>query len=144
MRLIRIESNLIEAIWKYVEDLLEKPVELNLGEFTLEDIKDRLLKNDMQLWIAASTSEKIFAVGVSEVVVYPREKRLRMVLVGARENRLDEWIDVIFEPESPMLEWCKKSGIKRMESTGRDGWTKVLRDYGFKKYYTVLTKDVDK
>jgi hypothetical protein len=142
MRLIRIESNLIEAIWKYVEDLLEKPVELNLGEFTLEDIKDRLLKNDMQLWIAASTSEKILAAGVSEVVVYPREKRLRMVLVGARENRLDEWIDVIFEPESPMLEWCRKNGIKRMESTGRDGWTKVLRDYGFKKYYTVLTKDV--
>jgi len=142
MKILRIESNLIEAIWKYVEDLLEKPVELNLGEFTLEDIKDRLLKNDMQLWIAASTSEKILAAGVSEVVVYPREKRLRMVLVGARENRLDEWIDTCFEPESPLLEWCKKNNIKRMESTGRDGWTKVLRDYGFKKYYTVLIRDV--
>jgi len=144
MRLIRIESNLIEAIWKYVEDLLEKPVELNLGEFTLEDIKDRLLKNDMQLWIAASTSEKIVAAGVSEIVTYPREKRVRIVLIGARENRLDEWIDTCFEPDSPFFLWCKNIGAKRVESTGRDGWTKVLRDYGFKKYYTVLTKDVDK
>lgn len=142
MRLLRIESNLIEAIWKYVEDLLEKPVELNLGEFTLEDIKDRLLKDDMQLWIAASTSEKILAAGVSEVVVYPREKRVRIVLIGARENRLDEWIDTCFEPSSPFFNWCKDIGAKRVESTGRDGWTKVLRDYGFKKYYTVLTRDV--
>ena len=142
MRLIRIGQDLIDPVWQYVKDLLEKPVKLNQGEFDLEDVKQSLIAGDMDLWIAATTSEKVLMAATTQVVVFPKEKRLRIVLVGAKDNRLDEWLDTCLEDGSELLNWCKKKDIKRIESCGRDGWTNVLSKHGFKKYYTVLTRDV--
>ena len=82
MRIIKIASDLIDPIWPYVKDLLQKPVELNQGEFDLEDVKQDLKTEAMDLWIAATTSEKILVAVTTQVVVFPKEKRLRIVLVG--------------------------------------------------------------
>lgn len=142
MRIIKISSDLIDPIWPYVKDLLQKPVELNQGEFDLEDVKQDLKTEAMDLWIAATTSEKILVAVTTQVVVFPKEKRLRIVLVGGRENRLDEWLDECISSNSDFVKWCRNNNIKRIESSGRDGWTPILAKHGFKKYYTVLTKDV--
>ena len=50
-----------------------------------------------------------------------------------------KWIGVW---EKPVKEFCKKNNISYIETAGRDGWTRVLQNKGYKKYYTVLVKEI--
>jgi hypothetical protein len=144
MHLLLIKQEEIQASWHYVRDLLQQPLDLNLGEFNSEDIYQWLLGGQMQLWVLLDPRHKgILLAAVTEFVVYPREKRLRMVLVGSKPNTIDHWLDFCWETDSKLLQYCRENGVKRIESTGRDGWTKVLGKVGFSKYYTVLTKEVN-
>ena len=45
MNLIRIEANAVDVIWTRVKDLLQLAINLNLGEFTIEDVKEKLEGN---------------------------------------------------------------------------------------------------
>jgi hypothetical protein len=144
MHLVLIKQSEVQATWPYVRELLQQPVDLNLGEFTLDDVYHWLLGGQMQLWVLADIKlGGILLAAVTEFITYPREKRLRMVLVSSRPNTIDHWLDFCWETDSKLLQYCRENGVKRIESTGRDGWTKVLGKVGFSKYYTVLTKEVN-
>ena len=45
MKLIRIEANAVDIIWTRVKDLLQLAINLNLGELTIEDVKEKLKGN---------------------------------------------------------------------------------------------------
>ena len=41
------------------------------------------------------------------------------------------------------IKYCKKHNIDYVEIVAqRDGWIRLLKDRGYKKYYTVLVKDM--
>ena len=144
MKLLLVEQQYIQATWHYVRELLQQPLDLNLGEFTSDDVYQWLLNGQMQLWVLVDPKfGGIILAAVTEFVTYPREKRLRMVLVGSKPNTIDHWLDFCWEDNSALMQYAKDNGVKRFESTGRDGWTKVLGKVGFSKYYTVLTKEVN-
>tara|TARA_R110000822_G_scaffold1244_11_gene5599 strand:- start:165 stop:599 length:435 start_codon:yes stop_codon:yes gene_type:complete len=144
MKLLLIEQDRVQVTWPLVKDLLQKPLDLNLGEFNSEDILNWLLGGQMQLWVLVSEDfSGIMVAAVTEFVTYPREKRLRMVLVSSEPNTFDKWFEYCWRDGSELLQYAKANEVKRIESTGRDGWTRVLSSVGFSKYYTVLTKDVN-
>ena len=91
MNLIRIEANAVDIIWPHVEDFLQSAINLNLGEFTIEDVKEYLLKGHMNLWVVNSQEDGTILAAVTEFIHYPREKRLRIFLVGAKKNTMMKW-----------------------------------------------------
>ena len=142
MNFIKIQPQSIELIWPLVKDLVQKPVNQNLGEFNLEDVYNWLTNGYMHLWIIGDEEEIVVAV-VTEFVEYPREKRLRIVLAGGKKNNMDKWFDIFWDKDSEIHKFAKKNNVKRFEVCGRDGWLRVLARVGFKKFCTVLTREVE-
>ena len=142
MNFIKIQPQSIELIWPLVKDLVQKPVNQNLGEFNLEDVYNWLTNGYMHLWIIGNEEEILVAV-VTEFVVYPRETRLRIVLAGGKKNNMDKWFDIFWDKDSEIHKFAKRNNVKRFEVRGRDGWLRVLARVGFKKFCTVLTREVE-
>lgn len=142
MNFIKIQPQSIELIWPLVKDLIQKPVNQNLGEFNIEDVYVWLVSGYMHLWIIGDEKEIVVAV-VTEFVEYPREKRLRIVLAGGKKNNMDKWFDIFWDKDSEIHKFAKRNNVKRFEVCGRDGWLRVLARVGFKKFCTVLTREVE-
>ena len=88
---------------------------------------------DMQLWVATDEGV-IFAAMLTEFVVYPRKKVMRIVAIAGEE--MDRWMRFF-----PALEAAAvRVGCTGIEAFGRKGWLKVLKDW--KCSYHVLTKDI--
>jgi hypothetical protein len=143
MNLIRIEANAVDIIWTRVKDLLQSAINLNLGEFTIEDVKEYLLKGRMNLWVVLGRDNDIILAAVTEFVNYPREKRLRVLLTGAKKNTLRKWFKQCWQKDSELLKFARENDVKRFEVLVRDGWVRLLPKVGFKKYCTVLTMEVN-
>ena len=143
MNLIRIEANAVDIIWPHVEDLLQSAINFNLGEFTIEDIKEYLLNGRMNLWVVNNQEDGTILAAVTEFIQYPREKRLGILLVGAKKNTIMKWFKQCWQEDSELLAFARENDVKRFEILARDGWIRLLPKIGFKKYCTVLTREVD-
>ena len=142
MKFIKVEPQSINILWPLVKNLVQKPVDQNLGEFNIEDVYNCLTSWYMHLWIIGDEKEIVVAV-VTEFVEYPREKRLRIVLAGGKKNNMDKWFDIFWDKDSEIHKFAKRNNVKRFEVCGRDGWLRVLARVGFKKFCTVLTREVE-
>ena len=49
MKFIKVESQSVNILWPLVKDLVQKPVDQNLGEFNLEDVYNWLTSGYMHL-----------------------------------------------------------------------------------------------
>ena len=62
--------------------------------------------------------------------------------MGGKTNNMDKWFDVFWDKDSAIHTFAKENDAKRFECCGREGWVKVLAKVGFKKFCTVLTREV--
>ena len=99
MKFIKVEPQSVNVLWPLVKDLVQKPVDQNLGEFNIEDVYNWLVSGYMHLWIIGDEEEIVVAV-VTEFVEYPREKRLRIVLAGGKKNNMEKWFDIFWDKDS--------------------------------------------
>ena len=61
--------------------------------------------------------------------------------MGADNNTLKEWME---EWPPVATEFCKKNDISHIEVMAyRKGWERLLSHKGYKKYYTVLVKEMN-
>ena len=100
----------IDKVWVFVEDYIQKSLDRSGGYADHQDIKDRIKKNLMQLWIAWEEEDrKVYAVGVTEITQYPKYKTLNFrILTG--EN-MEKWTHLI----QPIESWAKGEGVTKME-----------------------------
>ena len=119
--------------WDAAKEYLKDAIALNRGEFDLEDIHKLILEKKMQLW--GIHDGELKAVMVTEVIEYPRQKRVRVVLIGGSE--MDTWLEVAVEA---MDRFKELNGADGIEILGRKGWVKTLAQHGYKEYETVIIK----
>jgi len=140
MVVYKVEQCHIEFIFPHVEHLLQKAINTNLGETTLKDTKRCLLHNQQQLWIGINEkTESIELAFTTQIVIYPTQKHLQIHLTGAEPHTLYNWLH---SWSKPLEDFCRENDIKYIECAGREGWLKVLGKLGYKKYVTVLFKEV--
>jgi hypothetical protein len=140
MIVYRAEPKYIDVLWPHAEPLLEKAIRRTIGEVGLEDVKGWLKTDRQQLWLILDEEEQeIIVAFTTEIYVYPNHKHLRGHLWGAKRNTMKKWMDIWSEP---VERFCKENDISHIETAGRDGWTRALRNKGYKKYYTVLVKEL--
>jgi hypothetical protein len=141
MIIYQVEPQYVDLIWSSIVPLLKKPLETGLGEVGLDNIKEWIKNKGQQLWLFLNEEEqKIVGVCTTQIIIYPNAKHLQIHLVGAANNTLKEWME---EWPSVAAEFCKKNDISHIEIMAhREGWERLLKDKGYKKYYTVLVKDM--
>ena len=115
--------------WEHVKGHLAGAIQYTYGRFEAEDIKEGLLKNPQQLWVAFD-DKKIYGAVVTEVTKYPRMTALTVHFLAGID--FESWKD-------PMLklvqQFGKDNGCKLIDSYGRPGWEKVWVNYGYTKRF---------
>ena len=124
MIIYQVEPQHIDLVWSSVAPLLKKPLETGLEEVGLDDIKEWLKNQRQQLWLFLDEEEqKIIGACTTQIIIYPNKRHLQIHLVGAKKNKLGEWMK---EWPSVAADFCKKNNdhkldvsplIKRVAST---------------------------
>ena len=129
MQVSIVDTKDIESIWPYIEGYMKRAAKYTYGRFEAEDIKEGLLKQPQQLWIAFDDT-KIYGAVVTEVTKYPRMTALTVHFLAGVE--FETWKD-------PMLklvqQFGKDNGCKLIDSYGRPGWERVWANYGYTKRF---------
>ena len=109
-----VTSELFHDGWPFVKDHLKRGLAHSYGELDLDDLYDGIADKRMQLWVAVvEDTGVIVAAMVTEIVNYPKIK-----------------------------DWAKSEGCSRVEGLARDGWVRVLKEYGFRKLYNLCGVDI--
>jgi hypothetical protein len=131
---IRAED--LELAWPQVAPLIQRALEHAFGEILLDDVWNALLEKDMQLWIAREGSQ-IKACVVTEIIVYPRMKAMRIVALGG--TGFDGWKHGWDQIEL----WARVHGASRIEAWARPGVRKLAeKEFGFKKRCELIEKEL--
>ena len=132
-----IPSSKIKKVWNMCKDYIEMGNNKSKQEMNLEDIYEKLLTADMQLWVIYNEDKEIESVLTTEVVIYPRMKTCRIVTLGGQD--LDDWVEQFLD----ILEkWAIDNDCIAMETACRKGFIKKLEKFGYEHTYTILTKEL--
>ncbi|MBI2741773.1 MAG: hypothetical protein HYX38_35230 [Rhodospirillales bacterium] len=113
----------VGPIWRHAWPLLERAARRTDGG-TEEEVIQRLLQDDAQLWGVFDGDEMIAAATTQITLI--GEKGCRLWLVGG--SRMDEWAaDFLAEVEP----WARSLGCTHVWGTqSRAGWRRIVRLFG--------------
>ena len=132
-----VSKDLYSNLFPRIESYLESAAEYTYGRFKAQDIKDRLLISDQQLWIAFE-DETIYGFVVTEILTYPQIKTLVMHFTSGKE--LPKWKDDMLKE---LKSFAKDFNCSIIESYGRRGWAKVFKNDGYKEQFTFYELPVE-
>lgn len=98
---------------------------------TLADVEHMINEGFAVLWIGENSA------AVTEVIQQPRQKDLSLWLCG---GNLEEICEVML-PKAE--EWAKRNGCTRLLTSGRPGWNRVMKKYGYTPVANVCAKEIN-
>jgi hypothetical protein len=137
LRPLRVAPEHLDDVWPEAAPLLARALRLNAC-LDLDDVHDFIRCGAMDLLVVVDgeTGELVAAL-TSEIVDYPRLRSLRIVLAGANDNRLLEWMD---EMHDLIETGARQAGCAVMEIIGRGGWLKRLAKQGYSETFLTIQK----
>lgn len=130
--LICMPPRKIHLVWAEVRALLLKDSDLLSDDLYPEDLLEKCISCDYQLWVYA-INKKVSACVFSEILLHSTRKKSIMLHFAAGQNR-DHW----FNKSYPIVKnWAKLRGCSEIKMQARKGWSKTL---GI-KYKTVILQE---
>jgi hypothetical protein len=130
-----IPSEGVGMFWPEVEPLLAPATAYSGGRINVEDLRERFLDGRYLLW-AAHDGESIKAAFATRIAVYPRRRMLAVECAGGKF--MSDWIDLV---QQTFRNFARDMGLDGVEMYGREGWTRVLSRYGWKRAMVVMEVD---
>lgn len=122
IEILQVPVDAVPTVWPDALPHLLPPIEMSRGCFEPEDVERLCAHGDMQLWLAAD-GEDVLAAYVTEIVQYPRKRRIRAVFAGGKPHTMDQWLEPMVQAiEAFSRQWA----CQGIEAMGRKGWTKVV------------------
>lgn len=100
------------------------------GLYTFRDVVDYLLSGRVHLW---SDTKAAVVTCIHEL---PQGKSCTIWLAG---GDLDQCLDI----ETKIVEYAREQGCKVVEIHGRPGWSRVLKERGYRAPKVTLCKRID-
>lgn len=125
----------VNFAWQVIEPLLLAAVAEGQGEWGVDFIQHALNNGYMKAW-AVYEKEVVKAVVVTEIVMWPNYRVLRVVLLAGRD--MDEWIhlDALLETHA------RRHSCAFIEGFTRPGMAKRTEKVGYRTVYHVIRKHV--
>ena len=73
---------------------------------------------------------------VTEIVVFPQKKVINVFLGGGEMEQLADM-------HSDVIDWAKQQGCTGATISGRKGWERAFKKYGWKPVHVTLAKDFE-
>ncbi|HSW65365.1 MAG TPA: hypothetical protein VLH56_18960 [Dissulfurispiraceae bacterium] len=137
--IIRLPHEQIDGLWSLLSPQINSALRYAHGELALEDIRSMAKDGQVQIWtIQDAESKQLYGTAVTQVVVYPGLRSLRIITLGGRA--LEVWARAL----STALEtFAREQKARRLEAYGRKGLQKMLEVLAFKPAYVALIKEVE-
>jgi len=134
-KVVLIQPDDLEMVWDEVVPLIEAALKYSEGEVIPEDLVQPIKTGKMQLWVAMSGG--VIAAMITEIVVYPRKRVLRVITIAGKDGRgMSRWYGFL-----PLVEgFALSNNCSSLEAWTRKGMAKKLTDWEHK--YMVITKDL--
>jgi len=123
---------------KDAERLLAPAVALSSGREDLSTVWTRLITEQYQLWMFFDEENEPEGALVTRVEEYPLKKLLNLLFIGG-EN-LEGWHRELL---STLEDYAKDHDCAGMETVGRMGWKRFLKDFGWETTHIVCEKTFD-
>ena len=118
--LVTYQSNEIDGIWDKVKPLLNKVLQKIDLYYTIQDIKEMLLKKEAQIWTSYEGTQ-LDSVCITRIVIHPKNNYLEILAMAGSSLSL---------PHLRTIEdWGRDVGCKKIKLEGRRGWKRLLIDY---------------
>ena len=123
-------------VWAEVAPILSRALKTAEGRYTIADLFEECCGGGQTLWIAFDDQKRIVGALTTRVVNYPSRKMLSGQFCGG--TRMAEWQDQMLR----ILDiWAKDNDCSGFVMTGRYGWERILRRYGWRPIAKVYVKD---
>lgn len=122
--------------WPRVSDWCQAALDRAGNLMTLDDVKERIIARDMQLWVI-HVGDELKAVSVSEIIQWPQMRVITGVLTGGVD--MPQWIDALVDVLS---RYGHEQGCVRLDCHGRRGWKKPFEALGCKEIAVTFTKGI--
>ena len=133
-----IPNDRIDDVWDSVKDFIEMGNSKSRQEMGIEDIYEKLINRDMQLWVLEDEEAEIVACLTTEIMIYPKKKTCRIVTLGGKN--LDEWVEGLLHV---IESWAIDNDCEAIETACRKGFTKKIMKFGYDHTYTILGKELN-
>jgi hypothetical protein len=119
----------IDTVWKDVVCFVDNTIPYVHGEFTTQEVKDRLLANEYNLMVIKNDGVIIGAIVFSTHVIAGKKTAFFVVGAGKNISTSDVWQDVITVLGS--------LGYSYIEAAMRDSTLRLWSKLGFEKKYNM-------
>lgn len=124
--------------WPLALPYIKRALEHTHGELTPDDLLERCLTRDIQLWLI-SREKRIFGAATTEIVVYPQRKHCRIITIAGSD--FESWgADAATQIEA----WAHEQGCDGMEAFVRRGFVPKLQAMGYRHRQSVVVKEISK
>lgn len=129
----------LHRVWKRLEPFVEKALSFADGQMNSADVRDRVLRDEAQIWLVCEMKEeKLLGVATTEVVKYPRKSVLRVMTLHGKG--LGKWGKHLDEA---LCEFAREHKLTEIEALGRPGLGKLLQQFGYRPAYIAMSKKVE-
>jgi hypothetical protein len=128
------------CVWQ-IEDAIRpliKKLGVHMGNrFDEETLIETLKEGKMSLWISFNEEGLIRAFAATAIHEYPLRKVFSCIFCAG--EKMDEWADDMM---SMLMSYARDNGCRSIELTGRPGWTRYLKRYGFDFLCTTVEREL--
>ncbi len=135
MNLVTVQKEGIDQKWDEVEPLIKKVLIKQQNGYTIDNIKEMLLKEELQLWTSYDETQ-IQGICITHIAIYPQHKICEVFMCAGQE--IDSWLDFIEQIQT----WAKSLNCDFMEIQGRRGWERKMQKYGYSFENVILRKEL--
>ena len=107
------------------------------NRFDEDTLVATLVAGKMDLWIAFNDAGTLLCFAATAIHEYPLRKVFSCIFCAGDE--MDQWADSMM---SMLMSYARDSGCASIELTGRPGWTRFLKRYGFDFLCTTVEREL--
>ena len=122
--------------WYLIKPYVEASLVHGMGDVTSYDLFIECLAATSQCWVRED-GEEIIGVAITRILQCKQYKELVIVTTTSQG-----WFKHGYEILEIMENFARGAGCKYTTIYGRKGWTRALRDQGYREPYTILMKEL--
>ena len=137
-----VHPRYLDSVWDRVSVCLKRATDHSAGRFSVHSVYDGIVSGDQLLWVLVRGDDELLLVATTQFIFYPLRKNLCVMFMGSADHGERLWFDHRSVIVGALEDFALQHGCHGIELTGRAGWQRVLKKFGFEKKFLVLEKDL--
>jgi len=127
-----VEPRMVGRVWDLVEHFIISAMQRGHDTHTVEEIQRDVARGRLRVWIVHEDG-----LAVACALTMQDGAVLRVTHLGGTEA--ENWLEELI---NTWVEWGFGQDCDRIEMTGRLGWIRKLKPYGFSEDYVKMSKPI--